>query len=59
MPFKIIKTKEGYKLYNEKKRKYANMIFKTKETALSAGLNYMKYRGEIGKLVGNKIIKVR
>lgn len=59
MPFKIEKQPDGkYKLYNIHKKEYAKASFKTKETAAKQGINWMRYRKERGKLVGNKIIKI-
>tara|TARA_R110000850_G_scaffold10504_5_gene37391 strand:+ start:1580 stop:1771 length:192 start_codon:yes stop_codon:yes gene_type:complete len=59
MPFQIKKQPDGkYKLYNLHKKEYAKASFKTKESAAKQGINYMRYRGEKGKVVGNKILKV-
>ena len=60
MPFKIVKEKDGkYKLFNIHKKKYAKPKFNTKETATSAGKNYMRYRGEKSKVVGNRILPIK
>ena len=58
MPFKIIQTSQGFRLYNLHKKEYAKPVFKTKQSAARAGLNFMRYRHERGKLVGNQIVKI-
>jgi len=59
MPFKIVKEKDGkYKLFNIHKKKYAKPKFNTKQTATSSGRNYMRYRGEKSKVVGNRILRI-
>ena len=59
MPFLIKKQPDGkYKLYNIHKKVYAKASFRSKESAVRQGLNWMRYRKEKGKLVGNKIVKV-
>ena len=60
MPFQIKKQPDGrFKLYNLHKKEYAKATFKTKEAAAKQGINWMRYRKEKGKLVGNKIIAVQ
>lgn len=56
MPYLIKKVNDKYKLYNIKKKEYVNKSFLSKETALSAGKNYMKYRKEEPLVKGNKIL---
>ena len=57
MPFKIIKTKDNkFRLLNIKKGIYANVFFKSFESAKNAGMNYMRYRGENPMMDGNMII---
>ena len=56
MPFTINKGRHGYRLYNPKKKQYVQVWFKSKESAARQGINYMRYRGERGKRVGNRII---
>ena len=58
MPFRIDKTTEGFKLYNLHKKEYAKSTFKSKQSAVNQGKNWMRYRKEKGKLVGNKIINI-
>ena len=56
MPYQVKKQKDGtYKLWNLKKKEYANKTFKTKETALKMGEVWMKYRKEKPQIKGNKI----
>ena len=47
MPYQIKKVGKKYKLYNLHKKLYVNKEFNSKESALSAGKNYMRYRIEI------------
>ena len=57
MPFQIRESPDGkFRLYNLHKKKYAKKIFKSRETAISQGLNWMRYRGEKGYVVGDKIL---
>jgi len=56
MPYLIKKVNDKYKLYNIKKKEYVNKSFLSKETALNAGKNYMKYRKEKPVVKGNKIL---
>lgn len=46
MPYRIDKTKDGYKLWNLKKKSYVNKIYKTKQTAINSGKNFMRYHRE-------------
>ena len=46
MPYRIDKTKNGYKLWNLKKKSYVNKIYKTKQAAINSGKNFMRYRRE-------------
>jgi hypothetical protein len=60
MPYQIKKQVNGnktvYKLYNIKKKEFVKINFKSKESAVSAGIRYMKYRKENPVLVGNKLL---
>jgi len=56
MPYQIKKINNHYKLYNIKSKKYVNVNYKTFESAKKAGMNFMRYRKEIPKMVGNKIL---
>lgn len=56
MPYQVKKQKDGtYKLWNLHKKEYANKTFKTKESALSMGETWMKYRKENPEVKGNII----
>ncbi len=58
MPFLVRRQPNGqYRLYNLHKKEYAKPFFNTKETAISAGKNFMRYRGEKSYVVGNRILK--
>ena len=58
MPFLVTRQPDGrYRLYNMHKKEYAKPYFNTKETAISAGRNLMRYRGEKSYVVGNRILK--
>lgn len=56
MPYQIKKVGKKYKLYNMHKKVFVNKIFNTRESAISAGKNYMRYRKEVPVLKGNKIL---
>ena len=56
MPYQIKKVGSKYKLYNIKKKEFVNKTFNSKETAISAGKNYMRYRKEKPIVQGNKIL---
>ena len=43
MPFRLDKKKNGYRLYNLEKKRYAKPTFKTKQSALNMKKTYMKY----------------
>lgn len=49
MPFSIKKVPGGFKLFNIQKKKFVNVLYKSRKTAKSAGDNFMRYRGETVK----------
>lgn len=55
MPYLIKKIGNSFKLYNLTKKEFVNIKYKSKQTAVNAGKNFMKYRGEKPKLKGNKL----
>ncbi len=55
MPYEVRKIKDKFKLYNLHKKKYVNVNYKTKQSALNAGKNFMKYRKEKPVVKGNTI----
>lgn len=49
MPYQVIEPKKGvFQLKNIKTKNIINTKYKSKETAINAGLNFMKYRKEKG-----------
>ena len=57
MPYQIKKVGKSFKLYNLHKKKYVNVNYKTKQTAINAGRNFMRYRGEKNVVLkGNKLL---
>jgi len=57
MPFLIEKVnKDKYRLFNIKKKIYVKKDFKSKDSAIKSGINYMRYRKEKGYVKGNKIL---
>lgn len=57
MPWEVIKQSNGkFKLWNLHKKVYVKKEFNSKKTALSAGMNYLRYRKEVGYISGNKIL---
>ena len=56
MPYRVDKKDNVYKLFNLTKKEYVKVNFKTRESAISAGKNYMRYRKEEPILKGNMLI---
>lgn len=56
MPYRVDKKDNVYKLFNLTKKEYVKKNFKTKETAISAGKNYMRYKKEEPIIKGNRIL---
>ena len=56
MPFRVDKKKTGYKLFKLKEKTYTKVKYKTRQRAISAAKNYMRYRREKPYVVGNKIL---
>jgi hypothetical protein len=56
MPFKIEMRNNKWLLYNIAKKEYVKTQFKTKDSAISAGKNYMRYRNEVPWVQGNMIL---
>ncbi len=56
MPYQVKKVGDKFKLYNLHKKQYVNVNYKTKESAINAGKNFMRYRKEKPYVKGNKIL---
>lgn len=57
MPFLIEKiSKDKYRLFNIDKKIYVKKDFKSRDSAIKSGINYIRYRGEKGYVKGNKIL---
>jgi|TARA_R110002020_G_scaffold153222_2_gene332590 hypothetical protein len=56
MPYQIKKVGDKYKLYNLHKKEYVNKEYKSKQSAINSGMNFMRYRKEKPYLKGNKIL---
>lgn len=56
MPYQIKKVGKSFKLYNLHKKKFVNVNYKSKESAINAGKNFMRYRKEVPIVKGNKIL---
>ena len=57
MPFQVKKQPNGkYKLWNIKKKVYAKPSYNSKEAAINAGKNFMRYRNEKPVVKKNKIV---
>jgi hypothetical protein len=56
MPFQVIKSGNKFQLKNLHTKKVVKTKFNSKESALRQGQNYMRYRGEKSKIVGNKVL---
>ena len=56
MPYKVVETKKGvFQLLNIKTKNYIKTLYKSKQSAVNAGLNFMRYRHEKGKVISNKL----
>ena len=56
MPFQVKKVDGGYRLWRIKSKTFAKPLFKTRESAINQGKNFMRYRGETPIVKGNKIL---
>ena len=56
MPFQVKKVGDKYKLWRLKEKTFVKREYKTKESAIAAAKNFMKYRKEAPIVKGNKII---
>lgn len=56
MPFEVRSVKGKYKLWKINEKTYAKPTFNTRESAINAGMNYMRYRREQPYVSGNKIL---
>jgi len=56
MPFLIQKQIDNTYRLKRNDGTYIKAKYKTKQSAINAGLNFMRYRKEIGIVKGNKII---
>ncbi len=56
MPFEIKKIGNHFQLYNITQKKLLKTKFKTKESAINQGKNWMSYRKEKPVVKGNKIL---
>ena len=56
MPFLVKRVDEKWKLYNTMKKVYVKTSYKSKDSAIRAGMNFMRYKGEEPYLLGNRIL---
>jgi len=57
MPFQVKLRRDGfYYLWRIKQKNFVKTRFRTRESAISQGKNYMRYRGEKPYVKGNKIL---
>ena len=56
MPYHIKKMNNKYKLYNIEKKQFVKKEYKSKQSAINAGVNFGRYRKEKLILKGNKLI---
>ena len=55
MPYLIKKVGKKYQLYNKTKKTLVKTLYKSKQSAINAGLNFMRFRKEKGVVKGNNI----
>jgi hypothetical protein len=59
MPYRIDAKKGLFFLWNINKKKYVEIPFKSRQTAINAGKNYIRFREKTkSKVVGNKILPI-
>lgn len=57
MPFELVHLpKGGIQLKRIKDKTVIPIIYKTRQSALNAGMNFMRYRGEEPVVKGNRIL---
>ena len=56
MPFQVVRVGEKYKLQKIKDKTFVKTEYKTKQAAINAGVNFMRYRKENPVVKGNKIL---
>jgi hypothetical protein len=56
MPYEVKKIGGKFQLFNINKKKLIMVTFKTKESAINQGKNWMKFRKEKPIVKGNKIL---
>jgi len=56
MPYLVKKQGDKYRLWNLSKKEYAKPSYNTREAAINAGRNFMRYRNEKSVVKGNKIL---
>jgi len=56
MPFQVVKENDKFRLKKIKEGTYVKTLFKSKESAINAAKNYMRYRHETPIVKGNKIL---
>lgn len=56
MPFEVKKVGKNYKLYKPSEKKFIKTNYKSKQSAINSGINFMKFRKENPVVSGNKII---
>ena len=59
MPYQINKGRNRYRLFNLHKKEYVKVWYHSKQSAINAGKNFMRYRKEIPKVEGNRIINIK
>ena len=59
MPYRIDAKKGVFLLWNLTKKQYVSIPFKTRQSAINAGKNYIRFREKTkSKVVGNKILPI-
>ena len=56
MPYQIKKVGDRFQLYNLHNKAFVKVKYKTKQSAINAGKNFMRYRKEKPVVKGNKIV---
>lgn len=56
MPFEVRKKGDKYKLWKIKEKVFAKPTYNTREAAINAGKNFMRYHREVPVVKGNRIL---
>jgi len=59
MPYKVMKMGDHFQLFNLTQKRIVNTKFRTKESAINQGKNWMRFRKEKPIVKGNRILNAK